>query len=108
MRKICLIQPDITKMRHKYNWSQATYNSIDWRAHSTILNNMPYEKKVQIRKFIHRRLPVGKLNFQLDTLCPYCGCDESHCISYAQDHIFLCTKNRKAMQYELNDLTKQI
>ena len=47
----------------KYKWSTKTMNIINWEAHLTCIRKLSHSKKRFIRRFIHHRLPTGKIQF---------------------------------------------
>ena len=58
--------------RTKYKWKLTTFNNIDWTAMSSSLGKQSFYKNINIRKFIHHRLALSKINFALHHECPYC------------------------------------
>ena len=55
----------------KYNWKLYTFQSIHWQSHDKSINDARYLQKKFIKKFIHHRLPVGKMDFSAEHRCPF-------------------------------------
>ena len=74
-----------------------TFNDICWSQHSFSLNNMIETKKQHVIRFIHHRLPTGKVQFGLKIPCIHCNIpfdqDSDH------DHFLIC-KNSEDKKFK--------
>ena len=61
-----------TFLQKKYSWNSTTFHSIAWDHHFHIINNMPKTFKRFNLRFIHDRLPSGKMQYTHDHRCPHC------------------------------------
>ena len=59
-------------LMQKYTWNLQIFQSINWNSHDKSIHDTRYLQKRFITRFIHHRLPVGKLNFTSAHRCPYC------------------------------------
>ena len=59
-------------LKKKYNWSDTTYNKIDWDAHAALFSNNSHIKQKQILKYIHHRQPISQFNPNPAPICPFC------------------------------------
>ena len=71
-------------LMHKYAWNLQTFQSINWNSHDKSIHNTRYSHKRFITRFIHHRLPVGKMNFTSAHRCPYCDINQNQNIDH--DH----------------------
>ena len=76
----------------KYNWKLETFQSIHWQSHDKSIKESRYLQKRFIKRFIHHRLPVGKMNFSSEHRCPFC--DEPQQKNTAHDHFIQCNHLR--------------
>jgi len=60
LRKAAQIQSQIPFLQKKFNWSQRTFDDIDWEVHSAALRTFKCQDRHKIIKFIHHWLPTGK------------------------------------------------
>ena len=61
-----------TFLQKKYSRNSTTFHSIAWDHHFHIINNMPKTFKRFNLRFIHDRLPSGKMQYTHDHRCPHC------------------------------------
>ena len=71
-------------LMHKYEWTLQTFQSINWQSHDKIIRDTRYIQKRFIKRFIHNRPPVGKMNFTSEHRCPYCVTSQNQNTTY--DH----------------------
>lgn len=60
-------KPIRTYMNSKYDWDDATFDSIDWHAIGRVRQRLSFRKKVQTCKIIHGWLPTMNKNFRITT-----------------------------------------
>jgi hypothetical protein len=92
----------------KYNWLETTVNSIWWHPHATSLNKLTNNKRIQIQKFIHNRLPTKKREQYRHTFkCNYCPHCKSNKIIEDENHIIRCKYHtRKTIRHEwINEIS---
>ncbi len=79
-------------MCKKFDWSSATWDSIDWEIFKATLKQRPGHS-VSLQKYLHGWLPVAQLvqHYGPDeiTLCPDCHGQER------QDHVLRCPSTRR-------------
>ena len=78
-------------------------NLINWEAHSTCIRKLSHPKKRCIRRFIHHRLPTGKMQFLNRSRCPHCDTmfnNETH-----HDHFVTCVQTSAKKDTRLQSLT---
>ena len=78
-------------LRKKYKWNNNTFQNICWPQHSSSLNNMTETRKRHAIRFIHHRLPTGKMQFGLKHPCPHCKIVFDH--NSDHDHFLTCIKS---------------
>ena len=81
-------------------------NLINWKAHSTCIRKLSHPKKRCIRRFIHHRLPTGKMQFLNRSRCPNCDTmfnNETH-----HGHVLTCVQNCAQKTYKTTILNKHI
>ena len=89
LRKARTSGPLIQKLRHKHDWSQDDFNSIDWESHRIALQRKRPHRTTLV-KHLHGILPVGKLvhsyNAKHPAHCPSCSApvEDRH-------HLLRCT-----------------
>ena len=95
-------------LQTKYKWSTQTINQINWEAHSNCIRKLSHSKKRFIRRFIHHRLPTGKMQFLNRSRCPHCDTmfdNDTH-----HDHFLTCSltdvNKHKRLQTLTNTLNK--
>ena len=76
----------------KYNWKLDTFLSIHWQSHDKSIKDSRYLQKRFIKRFIRHRLPVGKMNFPSEHICPFC--DKPQQQNTAHDHFIQCNHLR--------------
>jgi hypothetical protein len=61
----------ITYIKEKYDWSDHTFNLIQWNAHETAFKSLPINSKKIIAKLIHNLVNTNKQirNFMANRLC---------------------------------------
>ena len=76
-------------LMRKYDWTVATFHTIDWKAHGKELKKLKPPRRTTVSKFIHGWLAtntnqhrVGRSNIPD---CPLCGVRED------QQHLFCCS-----------------
>ena len=57
----------------KYNWTMQLMERINWKDHSTNMHKLYPSKKLLTRRFIHHRLPKGKMYFHNQSRFSYCN-----------------------------------
>ena len=72
----------------KYNWKLDTFQYIHWQSHDKSIRDSRYLQKRFIKRCIHHRLPVGKMNFSAEHRCPFC--DKPQQQNTAHDHFLQC------------------
>ena len=77
---------------HKYDWNLQTFQSIDWSSHDKSIHTTRYSQKRFIIRFIHYRLPDGKMNFTSAHRCPYCDITQNQNTDH--DHFLQCNSLR--------------
>ena len=91
-------------IKKKNNWSKRTSRNIEWELHYKNINKRnehSYQVKV---KFIHSRLPSGKMNFATKHTCPFCKITDS---SSTPDNNFLqCNQSHYTINNWINKITK--
>ena len=98
-----------TKIKNRYAWSENTFNTIEWDALHTVINESSYNRTQQYNKFIHYYLPVGKLNFTITSKCPYCGEKENSLFPHhQQDHFMCCSKMTEPRRQRINTLKQKL
>ena len=75
----------------KYAWNLQTFQSINWN-HDKSIHDTRYSQNIFITRFIHHRLPFGKMNFTSAHRCPYCDINQNHNTNH--DHFFQCNSIR--------------
>ena len=106
-------------LRKKYKWTNNTFQNICWPQHSSSLNNMTETRKRHAIRFIHHRLPTGKMQFGLKHPCPHCkiefdqNSDHDHFLTclMSEDQKFKRIKKIELVMLQLNtppDLRQQI
>ena len=79
-------------LMQKYASNLQTFQSINWHIHNTSIRDIRYTQKRFIKRFIHQRLPVGKINFTLEHRCPYCDMTQNQNTNH--DHFLQCNSLR--------------
>jgi len=93
-------------LKQKYKPSTKTMNLINWEAHSTCIRKLSHSKKRFIRRFIHHRLPTGKMQFLNRSRCPHCDTmfnNETH-----HDHFLTCVQTSDQKHTRLQSLTNML
>ena len=75
-------------LMQKYNLTLDTLQSINWQSHDKSIKDSRYLQKRFIKRFIHHRLPVGKMNFSAEHRCPFC--DKPQQQNTTHDHFLQC------------------
>ena len=78
---------------NKYDWGFRTFQSINWQSHKNIIRDNRYTQKRFIKRFIHHRLPVDKMNFSTESRCPYY--DKEQDMNTEHDHFLQCNSHRE-------------
>ena len=65
-------------IKNKYNWSEKTFNDIEWNKHNKRIKKLGRHSTTVKLKFIHQFLPYGKMNFDISHKCKYCKETESN------------------------------
>ena len=95
-------------LQRKYNWTAKTMTQINWDAHSNCIRKLSHSKKRCIRRFIHHRLPTGKMLFVNRSKCPHCDTMFNNAIHH--DHFLTCVRTsvqkHKMIQTLTNTLNK--
>ena len=81
-------------------------NLINWEAHSNYIRKLSHSKKRFIRRFIHHRLPTGKMQFLNRSRCPHCDTmfnNETH-----HDHFLTCVQTSAQKHTRLQSLTNTL
>ena len=73
---------------HKYRWTLQTFQSINWQSHHKSIRDTRYIQTRFVKRFIHHRLPVGKMNFSSEHRCPYCDTPQNQ--NTTHDHFLQC------------------
>ena len=95
-------------MCNKYKWNKQECRRILWDQHEEVINTNIYNKRKFYIKYIHNRLPIGTLNFEMTNRCPYCNIRENKLISSQQDH-FICFPFSKTNQnMRISTITKRL
>ena len=77
----------------KYDWDLRTFQSINWKSNEKSIRDNRYTQKPFIKRFIHHRLPVGKMIFSAEHRCPYC--DKAQDRNTEHDHFLQCNSLRE-------------
>ena len=93
----------------KENWTDDTYNTINWQAAGTAFAKRPLNSRIRLTKYMHNWLPLGETMKRIDpnspTTCPSCKTVEE-----TTDHIMRCgseTRHTKR-QEQLIDLREKL
>ena len=78
-------------LMQKYKWSKTTINSIDWETQRNIINKLPHTLQRTSLRFIHHRLPTGKMQFDIKHRRPYCNQAPTEVTSH--DHFLQCIQS---------------
>ena len=71
---------------------------INWDAHSNCIRKLSHPKKRCIRRFIHHRLPTGKMLFVNRSRCSHCDTMFNNATHH--DHFLTCVRTR-AQKHEI-------
>ena len=97
-------------LMQKYTWNLQTFQFINWNSHDKSIRDTRYTQKRFITRFIHHRLPVGKMNFISEHRCPYCDIIQNQNINH--DHFLQCNslrgKKKKWIENLRTALSKKI
>ena len=61
----------IQHIRHRYQWTEHEFNSVNWSAHGSALRGR-MEKRTHLIKLVHGILPTGKHLHRKDNICNRC------------------------------------
>ena len=78
---------------NKYDWDLRIFQSINWQSYEKIIRDNIYTQKRFIKRFIHHRLPVDKMNFSTERRCPYC--DKEQYMNTEHDHFLQYNSHRE-------------
>ena len=73
LRKTAFLNQAKMFVRNKYEWTNQTYENIHREAYTTTIYTPYHKQREQRLKYVHGRLPIGKLNFEATIICPYCN-----------------------------------
>ena len=78
-------------IKNKYNWSEKTFNDIEWNLHHKRIRQPGRHSIIVKLKYIHQLLPSGKMNFDIPHKCRYCNKTES--TTTPHDHFLQCSQS---------------
>ena len=78
-------------LMQKYKWSKITIKSIDWETQRNTINKLPHAIQRTCLRFIHHRLPTGKMQFDIKHRRPYCNQAPTEVTSH--DHFLQCIQS---------------
>ena len=88
----------------KYSWNSSIFHAIDWQNHSLCLSKLSTAKRRTALRFIHHRLPTGKMQFSFKHACPYCTCLFTS--STKHDHFLICEASQEIKMKRLTSIEK--
>ena len=91
-------------LMQKYQWSTTTINSIDWETQRNIINKLPHAIHRTCLRFIHHRLPTGKMQFDIKHRCPYCN--QSPTAVTSHDHFLQCIQSGQRKNIRLKKISQ--
>ena len=59
-------------LQSKYNWDTSTIPNVEWNLHFSCYESLSNRENRNISRYIHHRLPPGKMMFELKHRCPHC------------------------------------
>ena len=93
-------------LKKKYNWSSKVFHSINWASHGSCLLTLTDSLKRFALRFIHHRLPTGKMVFVSPNSCPYCKIPFTP--SSPHDHFLTCSSSSVDKHIRLNSIQKTL
>lgn len=96
-------------IRDKEEWTDETYNSINWHAAGTAFTKRSLNSRIRLTKYIHNWLPLGENMTRIDpeasSICPSCNTIEE-----TTDHIMCCGAETRATkrQEQTNELRERL
>ena len=95
-----------TFLKNKYRWSSKVFHSINWDSHGSCLLTLNDSLKRFSLRFIHHRLPTGKMLFTYPNSCPYCKSPFTP--SSPHDHFLTCSNSSLDKETRLNSIQKTL
>ena len=78
-------------IKNKYNWSEKTFNDIEWTIHHKRIRKLGRHSITVKLEYIHQFLPSGKMNFDIPHKCKYCNKTES--TTTPHNHFLQCSQS---------------
>ena len=79
-------------MKDKYNWSEKTFNDVDWTIHNMRIRKTGRDSSTVKLKFIHQFSPSINMNFDISHQCKYCK-KKTESNTTPHDHFLQCSQS---------------
>ena len=93
-------------IQSKCNWTATTNQNIEWNLHSKIYKSLSTGERRNISRYIHHRLPSGKMMFEFKHRCPYCRLLLDSTTDH--DHFFTCINSILQKDTRIKTLTTRL
>ena len=91
MRNITHFNEAKQYIKNKYNWSEKTFNEIEWSLHHKRIRKPGRHSIIVKLKYIHQFLPSGEVIFDIPHKCKYCNKTKS--TTTPHDHFLQCNQS---------------
>ena len=106
IRESCSEQDAKLFLQSKYNWTASTIQNIEWNLHSKCYKSLSTGEKRNISRYIHHRIPSGKMMFELKHRCPYCRLLPNSTTDH--DHFLTCINSSLQKDTRIKTLTNRL
>ena len=106
IRDNCNEQEAKSFLQSKYQCNASTIQNIECNLHSTCYRSLSTGEKRNTSRYIHHRLPSGKMMFELKHHCPYCRLLSDSTTDH--DHFLTCINSRHQKDTRLKTLTNRL
>ena len=93
-------------IQSKCNWTASTIQNIEWNLHSKSYKSLSTGERRNISRYIHHRLPSGKMMFEFKHRCPYCRLLPDSTTDH--DHFFTCINSILQKDTRIKTLTTRL